>query len=385
MKNSLNSLINKAIIEYKNNNLYREIYNIDENKSDIINFCDNDYLGLRNNSKIQKLIKENSHKYPIGSGASHLISGHHNIHTKLENLLSEYLGFEKTLLCSTGYMANLAIITALNKVTNKKLFLYHDKLNHASLIDATLLNNVKFSRFKHNDLEHLEYLIKKNQKNLGQDYISFIVTEGIFSMDGDRVDLEKLLYLKEKYNLYIILDNAHDFLVNNSNLDLIKNTVDIYMATLGKAAGGFGAFISSNNSFIESLIQFAKSYIYTTAMSPLMTYANYELVKEAITNNFFKNKLNENIKFFIEKALENNMNIINKDLTQLSHIQPIIINDSQKALNIANNLKQNGILLTAIRYPTVPKNLARLRITLSARHEFNEISNLIKMLLLINN
>ena len=379
MKNDLNSLINIAIKEYKNNNLYREVSS-NETNNNIINFCDNDYLGLRNNAKIQNLIKENSYKYPIGSGASHLISGHHNIHTELENLLSEYLGFEKTLLCSTGYMANLAIITALNKISNKKLFLYHDKLNHASLIDATLLNNVKFSRFKHNDLDHLEYLIKKNQDILDKDHISFIVTEGLFSMDGDRPDLSRLLYLKEKYNLYIILDNAHDFLVNESNLELIKNSVDIYMATLGKAAGGFGAFISANNKFIECLIQFARSYIYTTAISPLLTYANYKLVKEAITNNSYKNNLQKNIKFFIKKSLENNLDIINKDTKQLSHIQPIIIKDSEKSLDIANKLKHNNILLTAIRHPTVPKDSARLRITLSARHHVNEINKLITLL-----
>tara|TARA_R110002126_G_scaffold116140_2_gene255257 strand:- start:350 stop:1495 length:1146 start_codon:yes stop_codon:yes gene_type:complete len=374
MTNKLNNLITESLNNYKANNLYRSL-NI--NNNNILNFCDNDYLGLRNNKTIQNLIKNNLSKYPIGSGASHLISGHHDIHTKLENLLCDFTSYESTLLCSTGYMANLAIITALNKITNKKLYLYHDRFNHASLIDATLLNNINFSRYKHNDLDHLELLIQKNQNKLPDSTISFIVTEGLFSMDGDRPDLEKLLYLKKKYNLYIILDNAHDFLVNIDNHKLIKQTADIYMATLSKAAGGFGAFVAGSQIFTESLRQFARSYIYTTAISPLLTYANYELVKEAINNNEIRTKLNNNIKYFIKLALENNINIINNNL---SHIQPILINNNEKALRVSENLKNNNILITAIRYPTVPKNLSRLRVTLSARHNYSDIENLIKYL-----
>ena len=374
MTNKLNNLITESLNNYKANNLYRSL-NI--NNNNILNFCDNDYLGLRNNKTIQNLIKNNLSKYPIGSGASHLISGHHDIHTKLENLLCDFTSYESTLLCSTGYMANLAIITALNKITNKKLYLYHDRFNHASLIDATLLNNINFSRYKHNDLDHLELLIQKNQNKLPDGTVSFIVTEGLFSMDGDRPDLEKLLYLKKKYNLYIILDNAHDFLVNIDNHKLIKQTADIYMATLSKAAGGFGAFVAGSQIFTESLRQFARSYIYTTAISPLLTYANYELVKEAINNNEIRTKLNNNIKYFIKLALENNINIINNNL---SHIQPILINNNEKALRVSENLKNNNILITAIRYPTVPKNLSRLRVTLSARHNYSDIENLIKYL-----
>ena len=200
MTNKLNNLITESLNNYKANNLYRSL-NI--NNNNILNFCDNDYLGLRNNKTIQNLIKNNLSKYPIGSGASHLISGHHDIHTKLENLLCDFTSYESTLLCSTGYMANLAIITALNKITNKKLYLYHDRFNHASLIDATLLNNINFSRYKHNDLDHLELLIQKNQNKLPDSTISFIVTEGLFSMDGDRPDLEKLLYLKKNI-IYIL-------------------------------------------------------------------------------------------------------------------------------------------------------------------------------------
>tara|TARA_R110002072_G_scaffold127881_7_gene265406 strand:+ start:18367 stop:19512 length:1146 start_codon:yes stop_codon:yes gene_type:complete len=374
MTNKLNNLITESLNNYKANNLYRSL-NI--NNNNILNFCDNDYLGLRNNKTIQNLIKNNLSKYPIGSGASHLISGHHDIHTKLENLLCDFTSYESTLLCSTGYMANLAIITALNKITNKKLYLYHDRFNHASLIDATLLNNINFSRYKHNDLDHLELLIQKNQNKLPDGTVSFIVTEGLFSMDGDRPDLEKLLYLKKKYNLYIILDNAHDFLVNIDNHKLIKQTADIYMATLSKAAGGFGAFVAGSQIFTESLRQFARSYIYTTAISPLLTYANYELVKEAINNNEIRTKLNNNIKYFTKLALENNINIINNNL---SHIQPILINNNEKALRVSENLKNNNILITAIRYPTVPKNLSRLRVTLSARHNYSDIENLIKYL-----
>tara|TARA_R110000868_G_scaffold91080_3_gene252676 strand:+ start:18367 stop:19530 length:1164 start_codon:yes stop_codon:yes gene_type:complete len=380
MTNKLNNLITESLNNYKANNLYRSL-NI--NNNNILNFCDNDYLGLRNNKTIQNLIKNNLSKYPIGSGASHLISGHHDIHTKLENLLCDFTSYESTLLCSTGYMANLAIITALNKITNKKLYLYHDRFNHASLIDATLLNNINFSRYKHNDLDHLELLIQKNQNKLPDSTISFIVTEGLFSMDGDRPDLEKLLYLKKKYNLYIILDNAHDFLVNIDNHKLIKQTADIYMATLSKAAGGFGAFVAGSQIFTESLRQFARSYIYTTAISPLLTYANYELVKEAINNNEIRTKLNNNIKYFTKLALENNINIninINIINNNLSHIQPILINNNEKALRVSENLKNNNILITAIRYPTVPKNLSRLRVTLSARHNYSDIENLIKYL-----
>lgn len=375
--NSLNNLIKYKLDEYKQDNLYREI-NIFEKNRNYLNFCDNDYLGLRNSSKIHNIIKKNLENYPLGSGASHLISGHHNIHSDLECLLSNYLGYEKTLLCSTGYMANLAILTALNKITDKKLFLYHDKLNHASLIDATLLNNIKFTRFRHNDLDHLENLIKKNQEIISKNTLSFIITEGLFSMDGDRPNLERLKYLKEKYKVYIILDNAHDFLVKNSNIEIINNCVDIYMATLGKAAGGFGAFIAGDKNFIESIIQFARSYIYTTAISPLMTYINYELVKEAVNNNSLREKLDHNINYFVAKANENNLNIINKE--NPSHIQPIIINSNKLTVDIANKLKEKNILLSAIRYPTVPKNLARLRITLSARHEVKDINYLINLL-----
>ena len=377
----------KELAEIKSKNLYRKLKVVDIIRNNkilvtnkwLVNFASNDYLGLSQNKKIKHAIIKGIKDFGAGAGASHLISGHFSSHVEAEETLAQLLGFEKSLFFSSGYMANMAVLGGL---INRGDAIFCDKLNHASLNDAATLSRAKLYRFHHLDLNLLESQIKKSkEKN------KWIVTDGVFSMDGDVVDVNSLLALCQKYNAYLFIDDAHGYGVIGENgqgilkQNNLKNLPQkylnqiIYMITLGKSVGVSGAMVSAKKSIIELLIQKSKPYIYTTASSPALAAG----VKVSLDLIFNDKKLRENLKKNIDLFRSSiiNTNLLSKSSTP---IQPIIIGSPKKALYISEQLMQKGFYVPAIRPPTVPKGTSRLRVSLSSNHKKKDILNLSKLI-----
>ena len=367
----------KKLSDLKQQRLYRSRNTVNSaqgvqiviNGKSLINFCSNDYLSLANHIQVKEAFKQGVDEYGVGSGASHLVSGHSRAHHDLESALAEYTGQERTLLFSTGYSANLGIFSALKDELD---WVLQDKLNHASLIDGNQLIGLPLQRYLHNDITSLE---KKIAKQSGQASNSsprggqgMIVTDAVFSMDGDQAKIDNLQKIAKKTNAILMQDDAHGFGVFEPNIP--KNS--IYMATLGKAAGTMGAFVAGNEDFIEFLIQKSRPYIYTTAIAPAICVATLKSL-DLIKQGEQLDKLLVNIDFFRNFSTALNLPISNSH----SAIQPLIIGDSEKALNISQKLFEQGFYVSAIRAPTVPKGTERLRITLSADHTQNQIEQLL--------
>ncbi|MDC0127153.1 8-amino-7-oxononanoate synthase [Methylophilaceae bacterium] len=370
------------------NDLYRHRRSIQDVKQGKIkingqwvhNFSSNDYLGLTQNKIIKKSIIDGIKKYGNGSGASHLISGHYEIHDQLEKLAAENLGFDKSILFSSGFSANMGVITAL---CDRNDLILSDRLNHASLNEASLLSKSKFIRYNHLDLEHLEKILKKNDGRR-----KLIITDAVFSMDGDLINLPALMALCEKYDAYLYVDDAHGYGVLGKNgqgilehyypkLDLkpTQKKRIIYMFTLGKSVGITGAIVVANKEIINYLIQKAKTYIYTTASSPAIScgiITSLRIIKEGkkLRNNILKS-IN-----LLRDKIENKI-LIGKSITA---IQPIFINDTIKSIKISEKLLKEGFYVPVIRPPTVPKKTSRLRISISALHEPKVILRLAELI-----
>ncbi|QCU89265.1 8-amino-7-oxononanoate synthase [Thiomicrorhabdus sediminis] len=346
---------------------------------EVINFSSNDYLGLANHPQIkQALITAlQSDAISYGAGAAHLVTGHHLHHHLLEDELADWLGVERTLLFSTGYMANLAVQQALMQAGDTILA---DKLNHASLIDGAQLSQAEFKRYPHLDMKALERRLQNSLKNASQ---TLIVSDGVFSMDGDIAPLNELQQLARQYDAWLMIDDAHGIgclgdqgrgCFEYFGCELDSNT--ILIGTLGKAFGCSGAFVAGSEILIETLIQFARPYVYTTAMPQLNALAIRESLKLIKTDQASRETLQRNIKQFKQSAIKIGLNLMPSDTA----IQPILLHDSAKALQWSEQLKQQGFWVTAIRPPTVPTNQARLRITLSASHTEKQISALLNAL-----
>lgn len=339
----------------------------------VINFSANDYLGLANHPEIVQSVK-NAHDLGYGAGAAHLVSGHHLQHHLLEDELADWLGFERVCLFSTGYMANLAVLQAL---TQKGDLILGDKLNHASLIDGALHASADFKRYPHVDLTSLE---KRLQTANNAQQATLIATDAVFSMDGDIAPLDKIINLAKRYDAWVYLDDAHGIGVlgeqgrgSLSHFDIAPAKELIYMGTLGKAFGCFGAFVAASNTVIEALIQLARPYIYTTAMPPVNALAARTALKLIHTRPELNQTLKHNIQLFKTLSAEAGLPLMPSDTA----IQPLIIGDSARAMQISDQLKKEGFWVAAIRPPTVPKNTSRLRITLSASHTETQIHSLV--------
>lgn len=344
-----------------------------------INFCSNDYLGLANHPDIkQHLIHAlQSKSISYGSGAAHLVTGHHFEHHLLEDELADWLGVERALLFSTGFMANLAVMQTFAQKGDRIL---GDKLNHASLIDGALQSDAEFKRYPHLDIKNLEKRLKE-AKSANQQAI--IVTDGVFSMDGDLAPLPEIQELTGRYNAWLVVDDAHGFGVlgdagrgtlNHFGLTADANT--LHVGTLGKAFGCSGAFVAGSQVAIEAMIQFARPYIYTTAMPQLNAVAIRKALKLVQNAEEERQKLQNLIHLFREGATKIGLQLWDSPTA----IQPILLGDSQTALQWSDALKQNGFWVVAIRPPTVPKGQARLRITLSASHTETQIEALLAAL-----
>lgn len=362
----------------KSNGLYRHRLTLEGSQGahvsiagqNYLSFCSNDYLGLANHPELIEAVCEGAHQYGVGAGASHLIIGHHTSHHKLEKMLANFTGFPRALLFSSGYMANAGVVTALVGHGDE---IYSDKLNHASLNDAAMLSHAKWVRYPHLDLAILEQRLSVSQANC-----KLVITDAVFSMDGDIAPVTELLALCEKYNAWLLLDDAHGFgVLGNQGRGIVSHfnfssPRIIYMATLGKAAGVSGAFVAGQEVVIETLIQYARSYIYTTAMPPLLSYTLLKSLMLIKREGWRRRKLIQLTKHLKKELQLLRWNLLPSD----TPIQPVIIGENSEVMQIRNALQERGILIPAIRPPTVPKNSARLRISLSASHSTKDIERL---------
>jgi len=336
------------------------------------NFSSNDYLGLANHPKIVAAFKAAADDYGVGSGSAHLICGHSHQHHALEEELAEFTGRERALVFSTGYMANLGVISALVTKGDEVL---QDKLNHASLIDGGLISGAKFRRYPHANLARLEQLLQQSSAAK-----KLIVSDGVFSMDGDQADIKTLAALAEKSGSMLMIDDAHGVGVLGKTgagivqqQGLSQQQVPILMATLGKSLGTAGAFIAGSNELIEILIQRARSYIYSTAMPAALMAATRVSLQLCQQETWRREKLVTLIAQFRRGAEQLGLNLMPSD----TPIQPVILGSNQAVMLASERLRKNNILVGAIRHPTVPKNTERLRITLSASHTEKQVEHLL--------
>lgn len=333
-------------------------------------FCSNDYLGLANHPQLINALQQGAQQWGVGAGAAHLVSGHFDPHHQLESQLATFVGKPAALLFSTGYMANLGVVQAL---LGKNDTVFADKLNHASLNDAMLLSRAQVKRYRHADTVQLAALLE--QTNSGR---KLIITDAVFSMEGDIAPLPELLALCEQYDAWLLVDDAHGFGVlgeqgrgSLAHFGIASERV-IYMATLGKAAGVFGAFVAAEQAVIDTLINHARSYVYTTATLPALSVALSESICLIAQGDELRNHLQDLI-----TQLRAGLSDLPWSLMP-SHtaIQPLLIGDNQATLLLSEGLRERGIWVAAIRPPTVPQGTARLRITLSAAHSAADVAQL---------
>ena len=341
---------------------------------DYLAFCSNDYLGLAGHPALIDAACRGAGQYGVGAGASHLVVGHSEAHHKLELALAEFLDMPQALLFSTGYMANLGIVSAL---LGRNDVVLADKLNHASLNDAALISRAQFLRYTHLDLAHLEQTLAgaKGRRKL-------VVTDAVFSMDGDIAPVPQLLALCERYDAYLMLDDAHGFgVLGEQGRGILEhfNVASpriIYMATLGKAAGVFGAFVAGGDELIQTLIQRARTYIYTTAFPPLLANALLASLHLFREEGWRRGHLRELIVHLKAHLKTERWPLLPSD----TPIQPLVIGGNKEAVEVAEALREQGILVPAIRPPTVPRGQARLRISLSAAHGKEDVRRLCEVL-----
>jgi 8-amino-7-oxononanoate synthase len=340
-----------------------------------LNFSSNDYLGLANHPKVTDAFQRGVERYGVGSGASHLVTGHTEAHHLLEAELAAFTGRPRALLFSTGYMANLGVVSALAKRGDTVI---EDKTNHASLIDGALLSRGQLRRYPHGDVDALARIL--GQIDQGR---SFVLTDGVFSMDGDLAPLPEIASLCRRHRAVLMVDDAHGLGVLGPNgkgslthFGLGMADVPILMGTLGKALGVFGAFVAGSEALIETLIQEARSYIYTTALPPAIAEAVRASLKLVQTESWRRETLSELISYFREGARELNLPLMPSE----TPIQPLILGEATAALKVSAHLREHGLWVVPIRPPTVPEGTARLRISLTAGHTREHIDRLLDAL-----
>ena len=341
---------------------------------ELLAFCSNDYLGLANHPEVIQAMRDGAAQWGVGGGASHLVIGHSTPHHQLEEALAEFTGRPRALLFSTGYMANLAAVTALVGQGDTVL---EDRLNHASLLDAGLLSGARFSRYLHNDAASLASRLEKATGN------TLVVSDGVFSMDGDLADLPALCAAARQKGAWLMVDDAHGFgplgatgggIVEHYGLGIEE--VPVLVGTLGKGFGTAGAFVAGSEELIETLIQFARPYIYTTSQPPAVACATLKSLQLLQTERWRREHLNRLIARFRSGAAEIGLRLMDSP----TPIQPILVGDSERALRLSALLRERGLLVGAIRPPTVPAGSARLRVTLSAAHSAAQLEQLLDAL-----
>ncbi|MDO3720411.1 8-amino-7-oxononanoate synthase [Marinobacter sp. chi1] len=338
---------------------------------EILSFCSNDYLGLANHPANLDALRQALPSTGLGGAASHLICGHHDAHHQLEQRLAEFTGRSAALFFSTGYMANMGIIAAL---AGRGDTIFSDRLNHASIIDGCILSRARVHRYPHGDMAALESMLKKTSGH------KLVVTDGVFSMDGDVAPLRELARLCREHDALLVVDDAHGIGVlgpqgrgSVAELGLSEQEVPVLIGTLGKAVGTSGAFAAGPEVLMEYLVQKARTYIYTTAMPPAIALATCASLDVIERDDARREHLGSLITRFRQEAGALGYRLMPSE----TPIQPIMVGDNWKALALSKALEERGLLVTAIRPPTVPEGEARLRVTLSAAHTHGDLDRLL--------
>ena len=338
---------------------------------EVLHLCSNDYLGLANHPKVKEAAKKGLDKYGTGSGASRLLSGTMMPHVELEGRIAAFKGTPSALLFNSGYAANAGVIPA---VAGRNDLIYSDRLNHASIVDGSLISRADIKRYKHCDMEDLERALNRSSNSEGQ---KLLVTDGVFSMDGDIAPLNDLVSLGKKYDALIMVDDAHGTGIlgkkgrgTSEELGIKTRDIDIHMGTLGKALGVYGAYVAGSRDLIDYLINKARPFIYSTALPPAVAaaaIAALDIVEQEPD---------------LRRALKGNAIFMRKGLNDLgfdtmgseTQIIPIMIGNSAKAIEMMDGLLDEGIYAQAIRPPTVPEGTSRIRITVTAKHIVEDLN-----------
>ena len=380
--------ISDELNKIKKTGLYRElkvIGNAQESHIEIegktfLSFCSNNYLGLANNPSVVEAVKDAVEEYGWGAGASRLVSGNMTLHERLENVISRFKGKDTALVFPTGYMANLGAISSL---VSKGDLVICDKLNHASIIDGCRLSGADFRVYAHCDMEKLENILRKSSRYNRK----LIVTDSVFSMDGDLAPLPDIVRIADKYKAMVMVDEAHGTgvfgrngrgVVEHFNLN---NEIDIVMGTLSKAIGSLGGYVTGDNDLINYLRNKARSFMYTTALPPAVCAASIAAINLIKRDPSIRESLWHNVRFINDNLKSLDFNVISSE----SPIIPILIGDAQKAVDMSKSLYERGILIPAIRPPTVPVNSSRLRMTVMSTHTKEDLEILLEVLSEVQN
>ena len=374
--NALEGRLTSILDEYRDNDRLRTLESIESPQGrcitigdqQLLNFSSNDYLGLSAHPALAEAVRESTRRYGVGSGASALLSGRSEVHEELERRLAKFLRRDRALLFSSGYLANLGVIGGL---VHRHDHIFHDRLNHASLIDAVAMTKAKSTRYPHVDTRTLAQALEGCQV-AGR----WIITDTVFSMDGDMAPLDELARLAQAHDAILVGDDAHGFGVvaqgrgGPAAFGLSQSELPIQVITFGKALGTAGAAVVGSDTLIEALIQSSRTFIYDTAPPPMLAAATIAALELIAGDETLHRALADNIAAFRLAAAELPL------LPSATPIQPIMIGDDAAALAIAESLRAAGIYARAIRPPTVPVGTARLRICISAQHTSDDIATL---------
>jgi 8-amino-7-oxononanoate synthase len=339
----------------------------------LLNFCSNDYLGLAADPRVRNAFQQGANDWGVGSGASHLVNGHTRVHEELEEALAEFTGRPRALLFSSGFAANLGTISSL---LSRSDHIFEDRLNHASLLDGGLISRAHFKRFPHRDYEQLRSQLSETYTESRK----LIVSDAVFSMDGTICDVETLSDIAAAQEAWLMLDEAHSLGVIGEqgrgvahSSDCSSDDVQVLIGTLGKAFGTQGGFVAGSEELIETLIQNARTYIYTTALPSAVAVATMTSLNIAIREDWRREKLTALIQRFRSGATQLGLEMIDSETA----IQPLMLGSSDRATEMSRLLEDQGVMITAIRPPTVKQGSSRLRITLTAEHTEADIDHLL--------
>jgi 8-amino-7-oxononanoate synthase len=333
-----------------------------------LNLSSNNYLGLASSEALRVKATECLQRFGTSASASRLIVGNLSLHEAVEDSIAAFHGTEAAILYNTGYMANVGVISAL---MNKGDFILSDKLNHASIIDGIMLSGADFRRYPHGDLNRLENLLKKSSFSTKK----LIVTDTVFSVDGDMAPLKEIVYLKERFGAILMIDEAHGGGIFGTRgrgvaeLLGVEGAIDIHMGTFSKAFGSYGAYVCGSRKLVDYLVNRSRSFIYSTSLPPAVLGANLAAINVVEKGVDLRRRLQHNAAYLRESLNRVGFNT----LTSVSQIVPVMVGDNQKALEFASRLHHRGIMAVAIRPPTVPPKTARLRLSVTAEHTSEDL------------
>lgn len=376
--------LNNALLKAQSSNLLRKRQVVKQRHGNemfaskkLLSFASNDYLCLSQHTSVIQSFTEGASEYGVGSTSSALISGYYSSHHNLENAFADLMQKEQAVLFNSGYHANIGVLSVL---ANRHATVISDKLCHASIIDGIILSRAKHLRYEHNDMMHLEQHLSGVPKEMKK----IIITESVFSMEGDICKIEEIIALAEKYEAMLIVDDAHGFGVIGRNglgiLDYCENPInlDCVVIPFGKACGSMGAMVLANKTICDALVQFARSYVYTTALPPAIAHATLKSIQVMQEEKWRFEKLQELTRHFIMKSNSFGLKLTSDELTP---IKSILVADENQLMQLQERLLVKGIYVSAIRPPTVPQNASRIRVSLNCEHSKEQIDYLIQSIL----